>query len=48
LKKLKKLEREEGGMEEKGVPNGAKHVHKRAHGDTYDGKIVTLSKNENV
>ena len=35
-------------MEEKGVPNGAKHVHKRAHGDTYDGKIATLSRNENV
>ena len=39
---------EGGGVEEKGVQNGAKLVQKNAHGETYDGKIATLSHNDNV
>ena len=37
-----------GGVEEKVAPNGAKLVYKSVHGETYDGQIATLSKNENV
>ena len=46
--KVEKVEGREGGVEENGVPNAAKHVHKRAPGDTYGGKIATLSQNGNV
>ena len=41
--------KEKGGwVDEKGVPNGAKLVHKSAHGETYDGQIATLFKNANI
>ena len=48
---IEKVEKASGGGGRGGrkrVPNGAKHVHKRAHGDTYGGQIATLSKNGNV